>query len=111
MISRKDNLQNISEAFKRLFEKVSARMHSSSLKAHVVHRSFSVHKNEEFLKRRKNSISYSHRRKNSFFSQNSPESPNSNLNTQSFSFNQSSISKSPNKNNRLLLTSYNIVPP
>jgi hypothetical protein len=80
MISRKDNLLNISIAFKKLLDNVSARMHSQISNNNVPKSSLGMKKKEGFFRSRKNSLVLSSRRKNSYYSRCDSASPTNSLN-------------------------------
>lgn len=75
LATRKDNLQNISLAFKRLFEEASVRMHSEACKKQSSRSIIAVKKTDHFFRSRKSSLGGTHRRKNSFFLQTEHASP------------------------------------
>jgi hypothetical protein len=67
--TRKNKLQTISEAFRKLFDRVAVRMHSANTNT----KNNQLIKNEQLFKKRKYSVSLSRTRKNSYFSQATPD--------------------------------------
>jgi hypothetical protein len=74
LVTRRDNLHNISLAFKKLFDEASIRMHSEAFKKDNNRSILGIKKSQHFFRSKKSSLAVTHRRKNSFCFQTEPTS-------------------------------------